>query len=164
MQRWAPWSWLSGSVIVLLLDQWSKHWAVQALAESPLRVFAWLNFRLAYNTGAAFSFMANAGGWQAWVLLILPLLVCVGLVVWLWRTPASGVGQALGLCLIIGGALGNVTDRFRLGYVVDFIDCHWFGWHFATFNLADSAVCVGAGVLMLTILRAKENSDENKIS
>ena len=64
MQRWAPWSWLCGSVIVLVLDQWSKHWAVQALAEGPLRVLAWLNFRLAYNSGAAFSFMANAGG--AW--------------------------------------------------------------------------------------------------
>ena len=150
------WYWLLVSLAVMVVDQVTKQWAIQALSVAPMRVFAWLNFHLAFNTGAAFSLFAESGPWSMIVLLVLPVLVCLAILVWMWRTPATWRWQQLALSLILGGAIGNLWDRARLGYVIDFIDCHWAGWHYATFNVADSAVCVGAGLLVMSLWRYKE--------
>jgi len=139
--------WLALSLVVIGLDQLSKAWASEALAEAPQAVLALgplgLDWRLAHNTGAAFSLLADAGGWQRFFFIALSLAVCAALVWWLGRLPARAIGERLGVALIIGGALGNLLDRLRLGHVVDFIDVYWRHWHWPTFNLADSAITVG---------------------
>jgi len=151
------WLWLS--LLVVVLDQLSKYlveaWLTpyQALALLPS-----LNFTLVYNTGAAFSFLADAGGWQRWFFLVLSLVIGVVLVVWLRRLRQGETATAVALALILGGALGNAIDRALYGHVVDFIDVYYRGWHWPAFNIADSAICVGAGLLMLTSLRQEHPS------
>ena len=151
------WLWLS--LLVVVLDQLSKYlveaWLTpyQALALLPS-----LNFTLVYNTGAAFSFLADAGGWQRWFFLVLSLVIGVVLVVWLRRLRKGETTTAVALSLILGGALGNAIDRALHGHVVDFIDVYYRGWHWPAFNIADSAICVGAGLLMLTSLRQDQPS------
>jgi signal peptidase II len=112
-----------------------------------------LNITLAHNTGAAFSFLGSAGGWQQYLFTSIAIIVSIVMVIWIYRLPSSDRWTAYALALIIGGALGNLGDRVMLGYVVDFIDFYVGTWHFAAFNLADSAICVGAGILLLTTFR-----------
>ncbi|MBX3692085.1 signal peptidase II [Dokdonella sp.] len=144
-------SWLWLSLAVLVVDQVSKHivLAHMRLHESiPVieGLFAWT---LAYNEGAAFSFLADAGGWQRWFFSGLAVVVSTMLVLWLARTPRGDWKTALPLSLVIGGAVGNVIDRVRFGHVVDFIDVHWNGSHFPAFNVADSAISVGAVAMIV---------------
>ncbi|MGH8309599.1 MAG: signal peptidase II [Steroidobacteraceae bacterium] len=145
------WRWLPLAVVIILLDQLAKLWALSAFREfEQLELLPVLDFTLMYNTGAAFSFLAGASGWQRWFFVILALAVAAGITVWLRRLRAHD--QALlgcGLALILGGAVGNVIDRLRLGKVVDFIHVHWNDAYFPAFNLADSAITVGAGLLLL---------------
>jgi len=106
-----------------------------------------------HNTGAAFSLLAGASGWQRWFFVGLATAVSLGIAAWLWRMPRSApVWLPAGLALVMGGALGNVVDRLLHGHVVDFLHFHWEHWYFPAFNVADSAITVGAGLLILDAL------------
>ena len=144
------WLWLT--VLVLVIDLTSKVYFANALQMYQQIVvipdlFSWT---LAYNTGAAFSFLANAGGWQKWFFTVLAFGIS-GLMAWmLSRTPRNDWKQALPLALVVGGAIGNVIDRLVHGHVVDFIQWHWKDvYYYPSFNIADSAIVCGAIALLL---------------
>ena len=122
-----------------------------------------LNWMLAFNTGAAFSFLADAGGWQRWGFSVLAAFISVVLTVWLARTPRRDWLTALPLSLVIGGAIGNLIDRLRFGHVVDFIQVYHGDWTFPAFNVADSAISVGAVLLALASLRSGERGGSGAI-
>lgn len=157
------WLWLSTAVLVA--DQATKAWAADVLRPYEVRpvVDGWLNLTLAFNTGAAFSFLSDAGGWQRWFFAALAAVVCVVLTVWLGRLDRRERLVASGLALVIGGAAGNLVDRLRLGHVLDFIDffhqslAGWPGFsphgHWPAFNLADSAITAGVALLLVGSLR-----------
>jgi signal peptidase II len=141
------------SVVIVLLDFWTKGLATESLTlYRPVEVTSWLNMTLAHNYGAAFSFLSDAGGWQRWLFTGLASVVTLVLIVWLFRLTAREKLTAVGLCLIIGGAVGNLIDRIVNGYVVDFIDVFYQGWHWPAFNLADSAITGGVILLLLDAL------------
>jgi signal peptidase II len=152
--------WLTVAALVVTLDQLAKwliagHWQ---LGET-VRVTGFFNLMRAHNSGAAFSFLAGAGGWQRWLFTALALAASI-LIVWLLRSHAGQKLFAFSLCMILGGAVGNLIDRSLHGYVVDYLDFHWRfltplfqGGHFPAFNLADSAITVGAIGLILDELR-----------
>ncbi len=136
--------------MVLLLDQGSKLLADARLVfHEPVGLLPFFNLRLAYNTGAAFSFLGNAGGWQRWFFAGISALVISVLVVWMRRLKPEQWQLSVAFALIIGGALGNLIDRLVYGHVIDFIDVYYKTWHWPTFNVADSAITVGAGLLLL---------------
>jgi signal peptidase II len=142
--------WYVLSAVVLLLDQGSKLLADARLVfHEPVGVLPFFNLRLAYNTGAAFSFLGNAGGWQRWFFAGISVLVISVLVVWMRRLKPEQWQLSAAFALIIGGALGNLIDRLVYGHVIDFIDVYYKTWHWPTFNIADSAITVGAGLLLL---------------
>ena len=143
--------WLALSALVIALDQWTKHIAVGALEYlRPVAVIpGFLNWTLAYNTGAAFSFLHDAGGWQRWLFTIIAIVASIVFAFWLARTRRGDWRNAVPLALIIGGALGNLVDRLIAGKVTDFIEVYWRDWSFPAFNVADSAVCVGAFLLIV---------------
>ncbi len=143
--------WLLLSVLVIAFDQLTKHIALGSLEYlRPVAVIpGLLNWTLAFNTGAAFSFLAGESGWQRWLFSALAVGVSAVLVLWLSRTPRGDWRNAAPLALIIGGALGNLIDRVRLGQVTDFIEVYWHDWSWPAFNVADSAICVGAVLLIL---------------
>ncbi|MDA3934671.1 MAG: signal peptidase II [Gammaproteobacteria bacterium] len=144
--------WLLLSVLVVVLDQYSKWLVLQHFdLYETLHLTNWFNLTLAYNTGAAFSFLNDAGGWQRWLFVALAVVITGVLLVWLQRARHLRL-QALALALIIGGAIGNVIDRVRLGHVIDFIDWHYHDWHWPVFNLADSAISVGVVLLIVDSL------------
>ena len=141
--------WLWVSLLVLVADQATKYYAeAQLVFAQPVPVFPSLNITLLYNTGAAFSFLSDAGGWQRWFFVVLAVGVSGVLVVWLSRVPAQQKRLAIALALILGGAVGNVVDRILLGHVIDFIDVYYGSWHWPAFNIADSAIFVGAVLLI----------------
>ena len=119
-------------------------------------VFPWFNLTLQHNTGAAFSFLSNAGGWQRYFFSAVAVVISIALAIWLLRLSPGQWLLALGLGLILGGALGNLWDRLALGYVVDFISVHYGGWYFPAFNIADSAITVGAGCILLDSFVARD--------
>ncbi|MCF6226587.1 MAG: signal peptidase II [Xanthomonadales bacterium] len=138
------------ATVIIVLDQWSKHIASQQLElYRPQAVFDWLNMTLAHNRGAAFSFLSTAGGWQRWFFSVLAAGVSIMLVVWMFNLPSRERVNLWALAFVLGGAIGNLIDRLRLGYVVDFIDAHLSGSHWPTFNLADSAIMGGVALLIL---------------
>ncbi len=145
------WRWLPVTAGVIALDQLVKLWIVGHLAlYGTVRILPVLDITLTYNTGAAFSFLAGASGWQKWLFAGLAVAVTCGVALWLRRL--NGRSQrllCLSLTLIMGGALGNLIDRLRIGHVVDFILAHWHGAYFPAFNLADSAITVGAALLLI---------------
>lgn len=143
--------WLLLSAAVIALDLWTKHLALtHLLFHQPIAFIEGLwNWTLTYNYGAAFSFLSDAAGWQRWMFAGFAVVISVVLVVLLFRTPRGDWKQALPYSLIIGGALGNLVDRIRYGYVVDFIDWHWRGWHWPAFNIADSAIVCGAIAMVI---------------
>lgn len=142
--------WLLLSAAVIGLDQLTKVVVRHALVPyMPHEVIPHvLNWTLAFNRGAAFSFLADSSGWQTWLFGILALVVCIGLSVWLARTPRRDWRTALPVALIIGGALGNLIDRLVHGQVTDFIQVYWHAWSYPAFNVADSAITVGAVLLI----------------
>ncbi len=146
------WLWLSASVVVV--DQLTKWLAVELLLGRPPVVVIpdFFDLTLVYNTGAAFGYLRDAGGWQNGFFIVVAVVVSVVLVAMLRRLPRTDVQTAAAFSLILGGALGNIIDRLLQGYVVDFI--HWFyrDWHWPTFNVADSAITVGAALLVLDIV------------
>jgi signal peptidase II len=148
-----PWAWLGVTVAVVALDIFTKQRVSEALElYRPVEVFSWLNITLAHNYGAAFSFLSDAGGWQRWFFIALASAVSLVLLVWLLRLPRQEWRTGLGLALVLGGAVGNLIDRVQLGYVVDFIDVHFGGWHYPAFNVADSAITCGVILLLLDAL------------
>ena len=150
--------WLFLSLAVIVLDQLTKFWIAGAFhygeSSSLLPFFSLVH---AHNTGAAFSFLADEAGWQRFFFIGIALAASV-LIVYLLRKHAAERWFCLALSLILGGALGNVIDRVRFGYVIDFLDFYYAGWHFPAFNVADSAITVGAALLILDSLRKKENT------
>lgn len=142
--------WLWVSLVVLVIDQSTKLLAdgILQLYES-IPVMPMLAITKVYNTGAAFSFLAGADGWQRWFFVVLTLGVSIFLLGWLRKTGPGEQRTAFALALILGGAIGNLVDRLVYGHVVDFIDVYYGSWHFPTFNVADSAISVGAALLIL---------------
>jgi len=150
--------WLLLSALVIGLDQWSKAWVLSSLPEHvavPVIEGFW-NWYRTYNTGAAFSFLANAGGWQIYVFGALAVGISALLAFWLSRTARADWRQALPYALVIGGALGNVLDRFMHGHVIDFIQWYWRDHYWPAFNVADCAVVGGAiGIAVFGLLDGK---------
>ncbi len=145
------WLWLS--VVVVGLDQLTKYLASANLEYGrPVELLPVFDLTLLHNTGAAFSFLAGAGGWQRWLFALLAAVVSIVLVVWLKRLKAHETWLAIALALVLGGALGNLYDRVVLGYVVDFISVHYQRYYFPAFNLADSGITVGAIMLIIDTL------------
>jgi signal peptidase II len=145
--------WLLMSAIVVLVDQLTKAYISRHYGEFEFTtLLPVLDITRMHNVGAAFSFLAGASGWQRWLFIALAVGVSIAIVVWLFRMPRSKVLLAAGLSLVLGGAIGNVIDRIRLGYVVDFIHFHWDRAYFPAFNVADSAITVGAAFLLLDAL------------
>lgn len=142
------WWWLS--LLVIGLDQGAKHLAVSRLEYAvPVPVLPGFNFTLVHNTGAAFSLLHDAGGWQRLFFIVLAIVISVVLAGWLVRLPGEQRWLSVALALILGGALGNLWDRVTLGHVVDFIDVYWRTAHWPAFNIADSAIFAGAVMLAL---------------
>ena len=147
------WRWYLLATLVLAADQLSKLAASGCLEyEQPWRVLAFLDLTLHHNSGAAFSFLSGAGGWQRWLLSGLAVAVSALLLQWLRRLPPARRLLAAGLALVLGGALGNLVDRLLHGYVVDFISVHYRDWYFPTFNVADAAISVGAALVIIDSL------------
>ena len=146
--------WLLLSAFVVLADQLTKSYITQHYGEFEFTtVLPILDITRMHNVGAAFSFLASASGWQRWLFISLAVGVSLGITVWLWRMPRGEHGLlAAGLALVLGGAIGNVIDRIRLGHVIDFIHFHWDRAYFPAFNVADSAITVGAACLLLDAL------------
>jgi signal peptidase II len=145
--------WLLLSAMVVLVDQLTKSYISRHYGEFEFTtVLPILDITRMHNVGAAFSFLASASGWQRWLFIALAVGVSIAIVVWLFRMPQSKVLLAAGLSLVLGGAIGNVIDRIRLGYVVDFIHFHLDRAYFPAFNFADSAITVGAAFLLLDAL------------
>ncbi|NJN46248.1 MAG: lipoprotein signal peptidase [Candidatus Competibacteraceae bacterium] len=138
------------SATVIGLDQFSKWLAESALTfQQPLPVLPSFNLTLMYNRGAAFSFLASAGGWQRWFFVILSAVVSVILVIWLSRLKVGQGRLAIALALVLGGAVGNLIDRLLYGHVIDFIQVYYDRWYWPAFNVADSAITIGAFLLIL---------------
>jgi signal peptidase II len=145
-------SWLLLSAVVIVLDQLSKWWALAALqpAGTPHPVIpGFLNWTLAFNKGAAFSFLAAGDGWQRWFFVALAVVISGVLVTWLSRTPRADWKTALPVSLIVGGALGNLIDRLHASQVTDFIHVYFREWNYPVFNLADCGITVGAVALVV---------------
>ncbi|HEX9773023.1 MAG TPA: signal peptidase II [Steroidobacteraceae bacterium] len=156
LRRTHPAAWLWLSVAVIALDQATKFLVTRFLElYARVDVLPVLDFTLLHNTGAAFSILAGASGWQRWFFIILAGAVSLALVVWLCRLPRGHRMIAIALALVLGGALGNVIDRLRLGYVIDFIHAHWGAAYFPAFNIADSAITIGAALLILDAFRQR---------
>ncbi|MCF4971195.1 lipoprotein signal peptidase [Pseudomonas lactis] len=160
--RFGRLGWLVLSLLVLVIDQVSK-----AHFEGSLEMFQqivvipdYFSWTLAYNTGAAFSFLADGGGWQRWLFAVIAVVVSAVLVVWLKRLGRDDTWLAIALALVLGGALGNLYDRIAMGHVIDFILVHWQNRHyFPAFNFADSAITVGAIMLALDMFKSKKTGE-----
>lgn len=154
--RWWPWLLLAAAIFVA--DQWTKQWILDHYQHGDATVVtSFFNIVRAHNPGAAFSFLAGASGWQRWFFTAIGVGAAV-FIVWLLRAHAGQRLFSFALTLILGGAIGNVVDRLQHGYVVDFLDFHWAGWHFPAFNIADSGITVGAVLLILDELRRMRRS------
>ena len=142
------WLWLT--LIVLILDQWSKI-AIDSsmtLYES-IALVPYFNLTYVHNTGAAFSFLSEAGGWQRWFFAIIAFVISIVLAVWLSRLKKHETLLALALSLVLGGAIGNLIDRVAYGYVIDFLDVYYQSWHWPAFNIADAAISTGVFLMLL---------------
>nr|WP_230655865.1 signal peptidase II [Psychrobacter sp. I-STPA10] len=154
--------WYTLSLLVIVIDQWTKWLAESTLTfHQPVPVIEpVLNWTLAYNYGAAFSFLADQGGWQKWFFAGLALAMSLFLSIYLTRTPRNAKTLNIGLALVLGGAVGNLIDRVRLGHVIDFIHVHYADvWHYPIFNVADMAICVGVVLIIIDMffLESKRN-------
>jgi signal peptidase II len=149
--------WLILSVTVIVVDQLTK-WLAEAylVPYQPVPVIPMFNLTLAYNTGAAFSFLSDAGGWQRWFFISLTLVVIAVLFSWLWRMRAEERLHAISISMILGGAIGNLIDRVWLGHVIDFLDVYYDVHHWPIFNIADSAITLGVMLLIFDLFRHDE--------
>lgn len=149
--------WLS--LVVLVADQLTKWIVLSELAPyESVEILPIFNLVLVFNTGAAFSFLSDAGGWQKYLFAGLAIVMSVVLVIWLLRLDPGEKLTAIALSLVIGGAIGNLVDRLLYGHVVDFLDFHWQTMHWPAFNLADSAISLGVIALFLDIISQARSS------
>jgi signal peptidase II len=145
--------------LVIVLDQVSKGWMVSWLSlYETVAIMPYFNLTMAHNHGAAFSFLAQAGGWQRWFFIGLAATISVVLLVWLAKLKPAAKLEAISLSLILGGAIGNVMDRIMYGYVIDFLDVYVGTSHWPAFNIADSAICIGAVLLILDSFKSEDKS------
>ena len=148
------WLWLS--LIVVIVDQASKLWVLDNMAlYETISVLPFFNLFHAHNYGAAFSFLHDAQGWQRWFFVIIAVAISALLLVWMRKSPASERLLPAAYALVIGGALGNLYDRLVYGYVVDMIQVFYQDWYYPTFNIADSAICIGGALLIFDAFRTK---------
>jgi signal peptidase II len=151
------WPFLLLALLVLVLDQLSKWWALSVFQPyEVVPVLPVFNLTLVFNEGAAFSFLSDAGGWQRWFFVGLSSIISLGLLVWLMRLRPGEKFVGVSLAMILGGALGNLLDRLRLGKVVDFLDFYWQNWHWPAFNLADSAITIGVVLMFWATWRSSD--------
>ena len=142
--------WLMLSFLIVILDQVTKYYASQELIlYQPIHVFSGFNLTLMHNTGAAFSFLSQAGGWQRWFFIGLTSIISIAIVIWMHGLPATKRWLLIALAFVLGGALGNLWDRINLGYVVDFIEVYYDDMFWPAFNIADSAITIGAIMLII---------------
>ncbi|MCG7917854.1 MAG: signal peptidase II [Candidatus Thiodiazotropha taylori] len=154
------WLWLS--FVVILLDQLTKQMADRMLTlYEPVYVLPIFDLTLLYNKGAAFSFLSDQGGWQRWFFTVLAIVVTTVLTVWLWRLKQQEKWVAVSLSLIIGGAIGNVIDRILFGHVIDFLHFHYQQHYWPAFNIADSAITLGVGIMLYDALVLAKRRDES---
>ena len=147
------WPWILVSMLVVAGDQLTKYAVVEHIGtQQVIKIFPFLNLILRFNTGAAFSFLGAQNGWQVYLLSGISIVASVVLFVWLCRLKNNDDLIALPISLVLGGAVGNLVDRLHWGFVVDFVDFHIRQWHFATFNVADAAVSMGATWLVLRLV------------
>lgn len=155
--------WLTATIIIL--DQATKYLAETLLVmHQPVPVLPSFNLMLTYNTGAAFSFLRDAGGWQRWFFLGLGTAVSIGLIIWLYRLKPEEKWLMTALALVLGGAVGNLIDRAWLGHVIDFIQLYYDRWYWPTFNIADSAISIGAVLLVLSSFFSTDTEPVKKSS
>ena len=155
------WLWLS--LLVIIFDQITKFFALHYLTfDQPIFITPFFNLTLAKNPGAAFSFLAQMGGWQGWLFGFIAILVSIVIIYWLYKLSSGKIWLPVALALILGGALGNLCDRLAHGYVVDFLDFYIGNWHWPAFNLADSAISIGAVMLIIDIIWNKQPKASNK--
>ena len=159
-----PWNYYFAAIIVIVLDQLTKNWASASLKyNEPVNVFAGFNITLRHNYGAAFSFLADSGGWQVWFLGGLAAVVSVGLIIWIAKLGKKLSAETFGLAMILGGAVGNLYDRVLLGYVVDFIEVYYQSYYWPAFNIADAAITCGAIFLIYdSLFNKKDTAKEEK--
>jgi len=163
MQTGLQWHWVT--LFFFILDQATKHYAVYYFSEvvgryDVVEVMPYFNFVLRYNPGAAFSFLADQGGWQVFFFSGISILVSIALIIWLYSIPAKQKQLSLALTLILAGALGNLYDRIVIGEVVDFIDWYYGDYHWPAFNIADAVIMLGAALMLLDGFFAKDESDD----
>jgi signal peptidase II len=156
---WAFW-WLA--LLVLVLDQLSKQWVHHSMAlYDSIQLLPFFNLTYVRNPGAAFSFLSDAGGWQRWFFTVVAVVITIVLSIWLARLGPKVSKLSIGLSLIIGGALGNLIDRLWHGYVIDFFHLYYQNWHYPAFNIADSAIVVGAALLIWDSFSQREQGHEH---
>lgn len=148
--------WLLLSLVVIVLDQLSKYWVDHAMQlYQSIELLPGLQLTYVRNTGAAFSFLSQAGGWQRWFFIGLGISASGLIGWWLYRLDRGRQIEAMGWALVLGGALGNVIDRVLYGYVIDFLDVYYQDWHWPAFNVADSAISLGVVLLLIDSLRPR---------
>ncbi|WP_027874197.1 signal peptidase II [Spongiibacter marinus] len=153
--------WVIFAAVIVLVDQITKVWADASLVYGqPNPILPVLDITLHYNPGAAFSFLSDAGGWQRWFFTVISAAVSVYLLVWLMKLGREQWLLSMALALVLGGALGNLWDRVRLGHVIDFISVHWGNAYFPTFNIADAAISVGAVLLIIDTFNHSDAGDQ----
>lgn len=160
-QSGVRWLWLA--LLVFVADIGIKFTIMANMSygwEHRIEVLPFFNLLYVHNYGAAFSFLSSQGGWQRWLFTAIALAVVIALSFWMRKLPAAEKWNNSAYAMIIGGAVGNVFDRLVHGFVVDYLDFYWGDYHFAAFNLADSAICVGAAMLILDSLRSKPHSKQ----
>ena len=142
--------WLALSLLAVVLDQASK-WAVDSSMQlyQSIPLVPYFNLTYVRNTGAAFSFLSEAGGWQRWFFAGLAIVISIVIAVWLVRLKQHETLLAVALSLVLGGAIGNLIDRLAYGYVIDFLDVYYQTWHWPAFNIADSAITLGVVLMLL---------------
>jgi signal peptidase II len=147
------WLWLSGLVVVL--DQVTKYFAEQNLSYcAPVKVIpGFFSMTLVYNKGAAFNFLSDAGGWQRWFLMLVSIAISLFLLFWLRNIEKDRLHLAVGIALVLGGAIGNLIDRSIYGHVIDFIEIYYRDWHYPHFNIADSAISIGVGLVIYDMFK-----------
>jgi signal peptidase II len=154
------WLWLT--VIFLIIDQITKQWVANTFDyRETLAVFPFFNLYYIHNEGAAFSFLADQGGWQRWFFSAIAAIASIIFVIWMAKTPKQQRLLSIAFALILSGALGNLIDRVLFGYVIDFLDFHWQGYHFAAFNIADSVIFIGAALMILESFTQQKTQKNN---
>ncbi|MDA8694042.1 signal peptidase II [Pseudomonadales bacterium] len=156
------WSWYALAIVIIVLDQLSKYWVQLSFFEGErVNLLPILDFTLVYNKGAAWSFLSDAGGWQRWLFTAISSVVSIVLVIWIHRLVAIQKILLIALTLILAGAVGNLIDRIMLGKVVDFVLFYYDGHYFPAFNVADSAITLGAIMMLIDIFWGPSEADLN---